>query len=172
MAKNQKSLRIVLRQNKNEDSRAYGKWYAELMDRECISTRALAKHIASHGSPYTEDMIIGILAALSRCIPEIVSEGTGVKLDGLGQFYPSLETTGAETPSKFSIQENVKGVHMRFLPDSSKLDNMTSREFRDKCSLSIWGMVTTTGSTKTNNLVKTYHPYVEDEQEVGDIENP
>ena len=34
MAKNQKSLRIVLRQNKNEDSRAYGKWYAELMDRE------------------------------------------------------------------------------------------------------------------------------------------
>ena len=90
MAKNQKSLRIVLRQNKNEDSRAYGKWYAELMDRESISTRALAKHIASHGSPYTEDMIIGILAALSRCIPEIVSEGTGVKLDGLGQFYPSL----------------------------------------------------------------------------------
>ena len=172
MAKNQKTLRIVLRQNKNEDSRAYGKWYAELMDRECISTRALAKHIASHGSPYTEDMIIGILAALSRCIPEIVSEGTGVKLDGLGQFYPSLETTGAETPSKFSIQENVKGVHIRFLPDSSKLDNMTSREFRDKCSLNIWGMVTTTGSTKTNNLVKTYHPYIEDEQEVGDIENP
>jgi len=172
MAKNQKTLRIVLRQNKNEDSRAYGKWYAELMDRESISTRALAKHIASHGSPYTEDMIIGILAALSRCIPEIVSEGTGVKLDGLGQFYPSLETTGAETPSKFSIQENVKGVHIRFLPDSSKLDNMTSREFRDKCSLSIWGMVTTTGSTKTNNLVKTYHPFIEDEQEVGDIENP
>ena len=49
---------------------------------------------------------------------------------------------------------------------------MTSREFRDKCSLSIWGMVTTTGSTKTNNLVKTYHPLIEDEQEVGDIENP
>ena len=117
-------------------------------------------------------MIIGILSALSRCIPEIVSEGTGVKLDGLGQFYPSLETTGAETPSKFSIQENVKGVHIRFLPDGSKLDNMTSREFRDKCSLNIWGMVTTTGSTKTNNLVKTYHPYIEDEQEVGDIENP
>ena len=66
MAKNQKTLRIVLRQNKNEDSRAYGKWYAELMDRESISTRALAKHIASHGSPYTEDMIIGILAALSK----------------------------------------------------------------------------------------------------------
>ena len=172
MAKNQKSLRIVLRQNKNEDSKAYGKWYAELMDRESISTRALAMHITGHGSPYTEDVIMGVLSALSRCIPEIISEGTGVKIDGLGQFYPSLETTGADSPSKFSIQENVKGVHIRFLPDSSKLDNVTSREFRDKCSLHIWGMVTTTGSTKTNNLVKTYHPYIEDEEEQGDIENP
>ena len=172
MAKNQKSLRIILRQNKNENNRGYGKWYAELMDRESITTRALAKHICGHGSPYTEDVIIGVLSALSRCIPELVSEGTGVKLDGLGQFYPSLETTGADTPSKFSIQENVKGVHLRFLPDSSKLDNMTSREFRDKCSLNIWGTITTTGSTKTGNLVKTYHPYIEDaEQETPEL-NP
>ena len=171
MAKNQKSLRIVLRQNKNEDSKAYGKWYAELMDHECITTRALARHISGHGSPYTEDMIIGVLAALSRCIPELVSEGTGVKLDGLGQFYPSLESTGSETPGQFSIQENVKGVHMRFLPDSSKLDNITSREFRDKCSLNIWGTVSTTGSTKTGNLKKTYHPYVEDNQG-GQTQNP
>ena len=172
MAKNQKSLRIVLRQNKNEDSKAYGKWYAELMDRETISTRALAKHISGHGSPYTEDVIVGVLSALSRCIPELISEGTGVKLDGLGQFYPSLETTGADSPTKFNIQENVKGVHIRFLPDSSKLDNMTSREFRDKCSLRIWGMMLTTGSSKTKDLVKTYHPIIEDDEEQGDIENP
>ena len=173
MAKNQKSLRIVLRQNKNEDNKAYGKWYAELLDRETITTRGLAKHIASHGSPFTEDMIIGVLAALSRCIPELVSEGTGVKLDGLGQFYPSLESSGADSPSAFTIQENVKGVHIRFLPDSTKLDNMTSRTFRDKCSLNIWGTVTTTGSTKTNNLVKTYHPGIEDAPaEQGDSQNP
>ena len=167
MAKDQKSLRVILRQNKNEDSKAYGKWYAELMDRETLSTRGLAKHISSHGSPFTEDTIIGVLAALSRCIPELISEGTGVKLDGLGQFYPSLESTGAEQLSNFSIQENVKGVHIRFLPDSSKLDNMTSREFRDKCSLTIWGTVSTTGSTKTGNLKKTYHPYMEDDASNG-----
>ena len=172
MAKNQKSLRIILRQNKNEDSKAFGKWYAELMDRETLSTRALAKHIAGHGSPFTEDVIIGVLSALSRCIPELVSEGTGVKLDGLGQFYPSLETTGADTPTKFSIQENVKGVHIRFLPDGTKLDNMTSREFRNKCSLNIWGMMTTTGSSKNGTLQKTYSQVIQDEQEVGDIENP
>ena len=114
MAKNQKTLRIVLRQNKNEDSKAYGKWYAELLDRETITTRGLAKHISGHGSPFTEDVIIGVLSALSRCIPELVAEGTGVKLDGLGQFYPSLESTGADSPSAFTIQENVKGVHIRW----------------------------------------------------------
>ena len=32
MAKNQKSLRIILRQNKNENNKGYSKWYAELMD--------------------------------------------------------------------------------------------------------------------------------------------
>ena len=35
MAKNQKSLRIILRQNKNENNRGYGKWYAELMVIHC-----------------------------------------------------------------------------------------------------------------------------------------
>jgi len=50
MAKNQKSLRIILRQNKNENNRGYGKWYAELMDRETLSTRGLAKHIAGQES--------------------------------------------------------------------------------------------------------------------------
>ena len=33
MAKNKPEVPYVVYQNENEDSKAYGKWYAELMDR-------------------------------------------------------------------------------------------------------------------------------------------
>ena len=41
MVKNKATLRIALRQNNNEDSKAFGKWYPEIDQSETISMRAL-----------------------------------------------------------------------------------------------------------------------------------
>ena len=75
-----------------------------------------------------------ILTKLSECIPELVAQGYGVKLEGIGIFYPTIanEKGGAETPAEFNIAQNVKGVHFRFRPDSTNLDDLTTKAFGKK----------------------------------------
>ncbi|MBO5548003.1 MAG: hypothetical protein J5954_00005 [Prevotella sp.] len=33
------------------------------------------------------------------------------------------------------MQKHVRGVNMRFCPDSTNLDNMTSKKFKSECSM-------------------------------------
>lgn len=76
------------------------------------------------------------LAKLSECIPELVAQGYGVKLNGLGIFYPTIANAkgGAESVEKFSITKNIKGVRFRFKADSSDLDDLTTKAFGKKVS--------------------------------------
>ncbi|UKK54470.1 hypothetical protein [Prevotella sp. E2-28] len=61
MVKNKATLRIALRQNNNEDSKAFGKWYPEIDQSETISMRALCNHMESHGSLYTRETIEAVM---------------------------------------------------------------------------------------------------------------
>ncbi len=95
------------------------------------------------------DAIQAVLVKLSECIPELVAQGVGVKLDGLGIFYPTIRNKkGGATEeqmldSEFNPTSIVEGVHVRFLPESSTLDNLTSRQF-----------MTRSVSTASQNIVK------------------
>ena len=70
-----------------------------------------------------------------ECLTEMVSQGVGVKLDGLGTFYPTFECKGAAKPEDFTVQENILGIHIRFLPEGAKDEELTSRKFKEKCTL-------------------------------------
>ena len=37
-----------------------------------------------------------------------------MKLDGLGTFFPTMESKGAESPVGYNIRDYLKGVHIRF----------------------------------------------------------
>ena len=138
------ALGVNLHQNNNTKSLAHNKWYGKVVRRATLNTRGLCEHIEGHGSIYTSDVVAGVIAALRRCIPELIAQGVAVQLEGLGTFYPSLESAGADKPENYSVSEHVKGVHVRFLPDSTTLDNLTSRTMKEKCSLRINNIVTTT----------------------------
>ncbi len=75
-----------------------------------------------------------MLTKLSECIPELVAQGYGVKLDGIGIFYPTIANVkgGAETVADFNLTQNVKGVRFRFKPDSTDLDDLTTKAFGKK----------------------------------------
>ncbi len=158
MAKNKIALEINLHQNKNTKSMAHNKWYGRVVRKETLSTRGLCQHIENHGSIYTSDVVAGVIAALRRCIPELIAQGVAVQLDGLGTFYPSLESAGADKPENYSTNEHVKGVHVRFLPDSTSLDNITSRTMKEKCSLRIKNIVNVT-TLNNGKKVSTETPY-------------
>ena len=138
MANNVIQMPVVLAQNNNEDSKAYGKWFGQPFAVETLTMRGLIDHMISHGLAYPRYIIEGVVLAIVQCIPELVGQGHSIKLDGLGRFYPTIENTpgGANSVADWDVTGNVVGVHFRFSPDGSKLDNKTSREFKKQVTLS------------------------------------
>jgi len=140
---------VNFRKNINTKSAANGKYYAEVDRQKTLTTRGLAAHLKEHNCMVGRDAIQAVLVKLSECIPELVAQGVGVKLDGLGIFYPTIRNKkGGATEeqmldSEFNPTSIVEGVHVRFLPESSTLDNLTSRQF-----------MTRSVSTASQNIVK------------------
>ena len=118
-------------QNQNEHNAAYGKWYGRVKYLESLNTRKLSNHIAEHGSIYTPDIVYGVMEKFRSCLLEMLLNSKKVKIEGLGTFYTTLECQkgGAVSQDKFNIQKDVKGLHIRFLPEQEQENNISSREF-------------------------------------------
>ena len=118
-------------QNKNEHNAAYGKWYGRVKYLESLNTRKLSNHISEHGSIYTPDVVYGVMEKFRSCLLEMLLNSKKVKIEGLGTFYTTLECQkgGAVTKEKFSVLKDVKGLHIRFLPEQEQEQNISSREF-------------------------------------------
>ena len=117
--------------NKNEHSSAYGKYYARVKYLESLNTRKLSNHIAEHGSIYTPDVVYGVMEKFRSCLLEMLLNSKKVKIEGLGTFYTTIECQkgGAVSKDKFNVNKDVKGLHIRFLPEQEQEQNISSREF-------------------------------------------
>ena len=120
-----------LKQNQNDKSKIYGKWFAFGKSIETLNTRKLAQHIAEHGSIYTPDVVYGVLEKFRSCLIEMLLESKRVKIDGLGIFYCTIENEkgGAPSVEDFNVQKNLKALHIRFMPEQAAEQNISSREF-------------------------------------------
>ena len=172
MADNKTVLYVDLVKNSNEKSDNFGRYYGRAVHTQTLSTRALAKHIADHNSVYGRDVIEGVLMKFSECIPELVSQGIGVKLDGLGIFYPTLQNkpSGVATPADFNAGTDIVGVHVRFRPDGTDLDNLTYKAFKEKTQLRSRNVVTITKTTVDGRVkrTQTYTPIEQWQAPTGD----
>ena len=124
---------VDLKQEMRSSNANYGRVYACNFVETTLSTKGLAQHIAEHGSLVTLEVIMLVLNQLSKCIPELLAQGLGIQLDGLGTFYPKVSTNG---PANM-----VKGVHMRFRPIKDELLDLTSRNFKARCDLAFRNVV-------------------------------
>ena len=124
----------LLKQNNAKGSSVMGKWFARQKTVETLNTRKMANHIAEHGSIYTPDVVFGVLEKFRSCLLEMLLNSKRVKIDGLGIFFTTLENTegGAAKKEDFMPQRNLKGLHIRFLPDSTTETDISSREFIKK----------------------------------------
>jgi len=123
-----------VKQNKNDKSSAYGKWFAQIKTLETLNTRKLASHISEHGSIYTPDVVYGVLEKFRSCLLEMLLESKKVKIEGLGTFYCTVENTkgGAQKKEDFNANKHLKALHIRFLPEQEQEQNISSREFLKK----------------------------------------
>lgn len=102
-----------LYKNNNQKSAQYGKWYARAVSMQTLNTADLAEHMANHNSPYSEGVIHGVLTDMLKCIKELVLDGKSVKLDDLAIFSVGIRTTPSDSPSEFTVSNNVTGMKLR-----------------------------------------------------------
>ena len=123
-------------QNKNENNHAFGKYYGRIVHTETLNTRKLARHIADHGSVYTQDVVEGVLTKAEACIVEMLLESKKIKLEGLGTFYLMAENKkgGAVSIDKFNPKTSFKGLHIRFLPDQGDDAGLNSKDVLAKAT--------------------------------------
>ena len=156
---------INLRQNKIIGSSAYGKYYPEVDTQKTLSLRGFAKHMTDHGSLYGRAIVEGVLLQITECLPELVAQGVPVQLGSLGTFYPTAEVAKdaavLDIPQMDGLNPNdiVKAIHIRFLPDATKLDNLCGPKFKDACTLELRNIVdtqkvTVNGKQKTVTTLK------------------
>jgi predicted histone-like DNA-binding protein len=109
-------------------------YYAKAVSLETLSQRDMARHISSHGSPYTVDVVMGVLEAYRNCLIEQLLESKKVKVDGLGTFYVTIANKegGEKDITKFNISNIAQGLRLRFLPDASQEEDLSSKEFLKK----------------------------------------
>lgn len=141
-------LSIGLRKNINSKSNGFNKYYGYVVQREGLTQRGFIKHLTSHIPGITESMTAAVLETMVKCLPELIAQGVSVKLDGIGIFYPTirnprlgitLDKMKEGAPSAASV---VDGLRIRFRPDSTKLDNLTSKALRDKTAITLAGIYT------------------------------
>jgi predicted histone-like DNA-binding protein len=120
-----------VKQNQNQYNAGYGQWYAKVRALETLNTRKLANHISEHGSIYTPDVVYGVLEKFRSCLVEMLLESKKVKIEGLGTFYCTLENqkNGASKKEEYNPNKHMKALHIRFLPEQTTEENISSREF-------------------------------------------
>ena len=138
MARSNIPMVINLRQNKNDDSTAYGKYFAEVDSKEPLNLKGFAKHMTGHGKIADYQMCVLVLGQVVDCMSELLAQGQPVKLDGLGTFSPSVD---GQKLGKISIEKAVEagadaminGIKINFTPENIKGEKLTSRAFKEQC---------------------------------------
>ena len=143
MARSEIPMVINLRQNKNDDSTAYGKYFAECDAKEPLNLKGFAAHMTSHGKIADYQMCVLVLGQVVDCMSELLSQGQPVKLDGFGTFSPSVD---GQKLGKANLADAVaggadamiNGIKINFLGENTKGEELTSRALKKECVFE-WG---------------------------------
>ena len=138
MARSEIPMVINLRQNKNDESTAYGKYFAECDAKEPLNLKGFAAHMTSHGKIADYQMCVLVLGQMVDCMKELLTQGQPVKLDGFGTFSPSVD---GQKLGKANLAEAVaagpeamiNGIHINFNPENTKGEKLTSRALKEDC---------------------------------------
>ena len=149
MAKENIAFLVNLRKNTIPESDMFGRYYPEAESKETLTTKGFAKHVSEHGGTLVNyEFMQLVLASIVKCLKEMMSQGQPVKLDGLGTFRPTITSVknGAasiEEALTKGVNNMVAGVNFTFLPENAQGEEITSKKFKDQCSLQFAYLVET-----------------------------
>ena len=137
---NKISLLVDLYQNKMTTSKGYGMIYGRVFPRKGLNLKGFAKHVSDHGGLVKYDLMVLVLQNIVACLKEMIIQGQPVKLDGFGTFSPTLEVQdrkaqdSVEQSLALGLDNLIGGVHLRFVPENSKGEKLTSRALKEECT--------------------------------------
>ena len=140
MAKENIAFLVNLRKNTAVGTDREGRYYPEAESKEALTTKGFAKHVAEHGGLVTYEFMQLVLASIVKCLKEMMSQGQPVKPDGLGTFRPTVTSvkqgaTSIEEALRMGVNNMVVGVNFVFIPENAQGEEITSKKFKDQCSL-------------------------------------
>ena len=138
MAVRKIAMVVNLRQNKNQTSQGFGKWYPEVDEKKPLDLKGFCAHMTEHGKLADYQMVVLVVQQVVECLKELVVQGQPVKLEGLGTFGPSLESVkngavSVEAAMATGMGNLIEGVHMNFTPENTKGEKLTSRALKEEC---------------------------------------
>ncbi len=151
---------VNLRKNKNQYNSGYGKYYPEADTKEPLSLKGFARHLSEHGKLVDYPMAVLVLQNIVACLKEMAIQGQPVKLDGFGTFTPTIESDGqkaqdtVEKALSVGLENMIAGVHLRFTPENSKGEELTSREMKSECTFKAAYVVSSKKKTIDGKKVK------------------
>ena len=149
---------VAARQNTNDDSTAFGKWFLVPFWPETLNLRGLIERVAFDQSVYSRDIIEGVIQKLTTVMVELLKSGQPVKWDGLGTFTPNINSRGVVDTGDVSVDQ-IQGVKINFIPENSKGEQLTSKAFKDLCTFSILGKLITNKTQHTSSGGNRYYTY-------------
>ena len=107
-------------QNKNDESTAYGKWFATAVyDQRFIETEDLANFIQAQASVKKSD-VKAVLDELGGAMKHYFELGQKVKLEGIGIFKVGFSSIGAATKDGCGAA-NITNRRVLFQPESARV---------------------------------------------------
>jgi predicted histone-like DNA-binding protein len=114
------SQKFTKLQNKNDDSTAYGKWFATAVyDQRFIETEQLADFIQTQASVKKSD-IKAVLDELGSAMKHFFELGQKVKLDGIGIFKVGFSSIGTVEKEDCGAQ-NITTRRVLFQPETERV---------------------------------------------------
>ena len=109
-----------LYQDNRENSVNKGNWYARAVHPVGIDTTELANIVK-------ESDILAVLQELGATMRRQLIDSKSVKIQNLGTFKIGLSSTGSPTVKDFNAKNNIKGMHIIFLPETKVDASSTKR---------------------------------------------
>ena len=147
MAENKIPFRVAYKKNDNQYNAGYGQYYPEAYNEKTLSLQGLIERIAFDQSVYSRDIVKGVIGRLTAVMVELLTSAQAVKWDGLGSFSAKIEASKSGVSKEnllsgnFNIRDLIEGVHIRFMPENSKGEELTSKKFKDACVLENVGVI-------------------------------
>ena len=159
MAVNTIAFPVAARQNTNDDSTAFGKWFMVPYWPETLTLRGLIERVAFDQSVYSRDIVEGVIQKLTTVMVELLKSGQPVKWDGLGTFTPNINSKGVNDLESLSVDQ-IQGVRINFIPENGKGEELTSKKLKDLCTFEVLGDLVSTniGTQQKPKYLRVLYP--------------